>query len=115
MSVISNGAITAMATLAISMGDKIKRKAPGWEHLFEVPGERWEDQTESLKAMHVTCKGKHIVVYAYLRAHEFNVVTYLEGGYANEDCEQWMGPMEALCVILEAQKEAGHAKEISVD
>lgn len=84
---------------------KLHKKVPGWEHLFEVPGERWEDQTESLKAMHVTCKGKHIVVYAYLRAHEFNVVTYLEGGYANEDCEQWMGPMEALCVILEAQKE----------
>ena len=97
------GAIGAMASAIAA--DRIKKKEPGWEHLFDVPGLRWEDQTESLKALHVTCKGKHIVVYAYLRAHEFNVVTYLEGGYANEDCEQWMGPMEALCVILEALKD----------
>jgi hypothetical protein len=93
---------------------RAQRKEPGWEHLFEVPGVEWEDQTEGLKAIHVTIKGsKHIVVYAYHRSSEFNVTTYIEGQYSNASNEQWMGPMEALCVILEALKDASSTLQTS--
>lgn len=83
---------------------RVQRKEPGWEHLFEVPGCQWEDQTDGLKAIHVTCKGYHIVVYAHHRANEFNVIKYIANNYTSAEQEQWLGPMEALCVILEAIK-----------
>lgn len=86
---------------------RIQRKAAGWEHLFEVPGCAWEDQTDGLKAIHVTIKGiKHIVVYAYEKSSEFNVVTYYENEYTGTENEQWLGPMEALCILLEAMKDS---------
>lgn len=83
------------------------RKPAGWEHLFDVPGQRWEDKTEELKAMHVTCPGKHVVVYAYKKASEFNVVTYLDHQYSDpsQDKTLWLGPMETMCIILECLKE----------
>ena len=85
---------------------RLQRKPEGWEHLFEVPGYRWEVQTDGLKALHVDLGHKHVVVYAYHKAAEFNVVTYLKDHYTGGDDEQWLGPMEALCVVLEALKEA---------
>lgn len=103
------GVVDRFAVMGIT--GRIKRKERGWEHLFELEGERWEDQSEDLKAMHVTIPGnragcgRHIVVYAYALAAEFNVIEYLEGGYTSEDREQWLGPMEAMCLLLEAVKE----------
>ena len=88
---------------------KINKKEPGWEHLFDVPGCLWEKQTDDLKAMHVTVPGnRHVVVYAYALPQEFNVVTYKENEYSDpsQDHTLWVGPMEAMCIILECLKEA---------
>lgn len=85
---------------------RLHRKPEGWEHLFEVPGHQWETQTDGLKALHIEVGQKHLVVYAYHKATEFNLVTYLKDVYTDGDSEQWLGPMEALCVVLEVLKEA---------
>lgn len=90
------------------------RKPKGWEHLFEVPGVAWEDQVEGMKAIHVTIKGsKHIVVYAYHKSSEFNVCTYYENQFTDSGDDQWMGPMEALCIILEALKDSSSTLQTS--
>lgn len=88
------------------------RKPSGWEHLFEVPGCKWEDQVEGMKAIHITiaakdhARNRHIVVYAYHNSSEFNVCTYHEGVYNEPDSEGWMGPMEAMCLVIEAIKDS---------
>lgn len=86
---------------------KLTSKPKGWEHLFDISGLKWEMQTDGLQAIHVTIKGsRHIVVYAYAVKTDMLVVTYMEGAYsAKEDNEIWVGPMEAMCILLEALKE----------
>lgn len=83
---------------------RIQSKPLGWDHLFEVPGYRWEDQTQDLKALHIETKEYYLVVYAYARATEFNCVKFYPNQYTAKDDEQWLGPMEAMCLALEALK-----------
>lgn len=81
---------------------------PKLKDCFKVEGVRWEKQsTDGIWAIHIEIPSMaHVCCWAYAEKDQYYVQRYHVGVYAGDAEGQWLGPMEAMCVVLEAQKEA---------
>lgn len=90
----------------------------GLPPLFDIPGAPWEMQIkDEVYAAHVEIRctpggpvHEHVCIWAY-RGHkdEYLLVRYKSAQFTGRDEEQWLSPMEAMGVMLDAvaRRDAG--------
>jgi hypothetical protein len=84
--------------------------------LLKVDGCKWEAAGAGAWCLDVKVNEDLVCVWSYPDNNDYLVVNYRANEFSGADSEQWLGPLETLCVIEEALKKASStAKNTSSD
>lgn len=79
--------------------------------LFEVPGAKWERVEDNVYYCTVEVGDDWLCVWSYPEKNEYLCIKYKANKFTGADQELWLGPLEALCLIEDALKEATATKK----